>query len=261
MTERLLKQSKILRTTLHQPVLNYYDATSLMVIVPHLSRKRETLKLVRLSVHQSVCPSQKVNLAHIFWSINDRALIFGMHDPYDKPIHFAPCRDLDIHLEFLQGQSYCWAGDHHSPNLLVFAGWVPEKYWGPVPDRRSHAWRSGVQKAGSPAPTEGQNGGCKHKRRGDHAGYRYYALQSNLQIQRSALLMMDRCMQVISNLLVYLSRGSITWKWLHAFQCIHVGFKCGSALKRNTVMISLYWTNTASEELNDANWVNDIVNL
>ena len=131
--------------------------------------------------------------------------------------------------------------------MIILAGWVPEKYWGPVSDRRSHAWRSGVQKAGCPAPTEGQNGGCKHKRRGDHAGYRYYALQSNLQIQRSALLMMDRCMQVISNLLVYLSTGSIKSKRLHAFQCIHVGFIC--ALKRSTVMISLYWTNTASDEL------------
>ena len=26
---------------------------------------------------------------HIFWNINDRAMIFGMHDPYDKPFKFA----------------------------------------------------------------------------------------------------------------------------------------------------------------------------
>ena len=32
---------------------------------------------VRLSVRH-----KNFNLAHIFWSINDRALIFGMHDPY-----------------------------------------------------------------------------------------------------------------------------------------------------------------------------------
>ena len=57
-----------------------------------------TLKLIHpsvcLSVHPSVCLSQK--LAHIFWSINDRALIFGMHDPCDKPFLLIPCGDLDL---------------------------------------------------------------------------------------------------------------------------------------------------------------------
>ena len=33
------------------------------------------------------------NLAHIFWCINYRTLIFGMHDPCDKPFQYAPCRD------------------------------------------------------------------------------------------------------------------------------------------------------------------------
>ena len=49
--------------------------------------------------------------------INDRALIFGMHDPCDKPFHLAPCCDFD--LDLLQGQSCCRAGDHNYLNLLV----------------------------------------------------------------------------------------------------------------------------------------------
>ena len=59
---------------------------------------------VGIKTHLSVCPSVhliNLNLAHIFWSINDRAMIFGMRDPYDKPFQFTPCRDLDL----LQGQS------------------------------------------------------------------------------------------------------------------------------------------------------------
>ena len=41
----------------------------------------------------SVCPSvcHKIfYLAHIIRSVNDRALIFGMHDPCDKPFPLAP---------------------------------------------------------------------------------------------------------------------------------------------------------------------------
>ena len=63
--------------------------------------------------------SKNFNLANVFWSINDRALIFDIHDPCDKPFQLAPCRDLDIDL--LQGQSCCQAGDYSSPNLLVFS--------------------------------------------------------------------------------------------------------------------------------------------
>ena len=54
---------------------------------------------VRLSVRPSVRPSvchKNFNLAHIFWSIKDRALIFGMHDPCDMPFQVTPCRDLDL---------------------------------------------------------------------------------------------------------------------------------------------------------------------
>ena len=64
-------------------------------------RRRGTLKLIRPSVSPSVCQSvchKNFNLAHIFWSINDRALIFGMHDPCDKPFLLIPCGDLDLDL-------------------------------------------------------------------------------------------------------------------------------------------------------------------
>ena len=67
--------------------------------LPRLSRERVTLKLIRPTVCQSVRPSvchKNFNLAHIFWSINDRALIFGMYDPCDKPFLLIPCSDLDL---------------------------------------------------------------------------------------------------------------------------------------------------------------------
>ena len=76
-----------------------------------------------IKTHSPVCLSvrhKNFNLAHIFWSINDRALIFGMHDPCDKFFQLAPCHDLDLYL--LQGQSCCQAGDHNSLNLLVIFG-------------------------------------------------------------------------------------------------------------------------------------------
>ena len=71
------------------------------IFVPRLSRKRGILKLIRPSVCPSVCQSlchKNFNLAHIFWSINDRALIFGMHDPCDKPFLLIPCSDPDLDL-------------------------------------------------------------------------------------------------------------------------------------------------------------------
>ena len=43
----------------------------------------------------SVCPSVRhnnFNLAHIFWSINDTVMLFGMHDPCYKPFHLTQCR-------------------------------------------------------------------------------------------------------------------------------------------------------------------------
>ena len=76
-----------------------HDFSRLFVLRP--SRKRETLELICPSVPLSVCPSvrhKNFNLAHIFRSINDRALIFGMHDPCDKPFRLTPCSDLDLEL-------------------------------------------------------------------------------------------------------------------------------------------------------------------
>ena len=65
------------------------------LLSPHLLWKRGTLKLIRPSVSLSIC-HKNFNLAQIFWSINDRALIFGMHDPCDKPFLLIPCGDLDL---------------------------------------------------------------------------------------------------------------------------------------------------------------------
>ena len=79
-----------------------------------------TLNLIRPSVRPSVRLSvrhKNFNLAHIFWSINDRALILGMHDHCDKPFLLVPCGNLDLDLS--QGQICCQAGDHNSSNLLV----------------------------------------------------------------------------------------------------------------------------------------------
>ena len=55
---------------------------------------------VRPSLRPSVPLSvtKNFNLAHIFWSINDRALIFGMHIPCDWPFQLTPCSDLDLDL-------------------------------------------------------------------------------------------------------------------------------------------------------------------
>ena len=55
----------------------------------------KTHSSICLSVSPSVC-HKNFNMAHIFWSINDRALIFGMHDPCDKPFLLIPCDDLDL---------------------------------------------------------------------------------------------------------------------------------------------------------------------
>ena len=74
-----------------------------VLIVPRFCESVGTLNLIRLSVRPSVPTSvrpsvchKNFNLAHIFWSIKDRALIFGMHDPCDKPFQVMPSRDLDL---------------------------------------------------------------------------------------------------------------------------------------------------------------------
>ena len=62
-------------------------------------------------------------------------MIFGMYDPCDKPFPFPPCHDLDLH----QGQSCCRAGDHNSPNLLVY---IYEPYIGNFPHQEILAKRT-----------------------------------------------------------------------------------------------------------------------
>ena len=70
------------------------------------SQERETLKLIHLSVRQSV-RHKNFNLVHIFWSINDRALIFGMHDPCAKPFQFAACF---VTLTYFKVKVVAWQG-------------------------------------------------------------------------------------------------------------------------------------------------------
>ena len=88
----------------------------LLFLSPALSQKWGTLKLIC----QSVCLSigyKNFNLAHIFWSINDRALIFGMHDPYYKPFVLVPCGEFDLWPT--SRSNLLLGGDHISSNLLV----------------------------------------------------------------------------------------------------------------------------------------------
>ena len=58
---------------------------------------------IGLFVRPSVC-RENLNIAHIFWSIKDITLMFGMNDPWKKSFQLAPCRDLCFDLDLLQGQ-------------------------------------------------------------------------------------------------------------------------------------------------------------
>ena len=74
---------------------------------------------VRFIVPLSVPPSvshKNFHLAHIFWSINDRTLIFGMIF-FTSPFNFYHAETLTFDL--LQGQICCRMGNHTSWNLLV----------------------------------------------------------------------------------------------------------------------------------------------
>ena len=73
--------------------------------VPRFRESVGTLNLIRPSFCPSVRPSvrpsvchKNFNLSHNFWSINDRALIFGMHDHCDIPFLLVQCDDLDLDL-------------------------------------------------------------------------------------------------------------------------------------------------------------------
>ena len=58
--------------------------TSTNKVLGHIGIISSVHMSICLFVHLLVC-HRNFNLAHICWSINDRALIFGMHDPCDKP--------------------------------------------------------------------------------------------------------------------------------------------------------------------------------
>ena len=77
----------------YQTLTRKFSCKHMPIFVPCLLRKWGTLKLIHLSLCLSICPSlshKNFNLPHIFWSINYRALIFGMHDSCDKPFLLVP---------------------------------------------------------------------------------------------------------------------------------------------------------------------------
>ena len=83
-------------------IVNRENFAPLLFLSPAFAKAwGHLISFVRLSVRPSVPPSvchKNFNLAHIFWSIKDRALIFGMHDPCDKPFQVTPSSDLDLDL-------------------------------------------------------------------------------------------------------------------------------------------------------------------
>ena len=69
------------------------------------------------SVRLSVC-HKNFNLAQIFWIINDRALIFGMHEPCDKSFALVLCGELYLDL-LLNSRSNLLPGG--GPQFFEFA--------------------------------------------------------------------------------------------------------------------------------------------
>ena len=64
---------------------------------------------IGLSVRPSVCHKNS-NLAHIFWSVKDITLMFGMSYPWKKSFQLAPWRDFNFDLNFFQGNLFCPPG-------------------------------------------------------------------------------------------------------------------------------------------------------
>ena len=115
---------------MHSNYLQAFGSThDSRLLSPAFRESVGTLNLIRPSVPLSVCPSvclsvclsvchKNFNLAHIFWSINDKALIFGMI-LVTSPFHWYHAVTLTLTFDLLQGQICCRAGDHNSSNLLV----------------------------------------------------------------------------------------------------------------------------------------------
>ena len=121
------------------PGLNDYKG----IFVPCALAKEGDIKThsFHLSVHH-----KNINLAHhIFWSINEILLIFGTHDPCDKPFQVAPCYDfyhLPIsrwHLFAVRGttilQICLWKYICHisvsevSLTIAIMHFWINENIW------------------------------------------------------------------------------------------------------------------------------------
>ena len=94
----------------------YVEMVSLIIFLSNIPlycppQKRGTLKLIRPSVCLSVC-HKNFNLPHIFWSINDRTLIFGMHDLCDQPFLLVPAVILTFQaLTYLKVKFVAWLGN------------------------------------------------------------------------------------------------------------------------------------------------------
>ena len=73
------------------------------ILPPHFCENPFVRPSIGLFVRPSVC-RKNFNIAHIFWSIKDITLMFGMNDPWKKSFQLAPCRNLCFDLDLLQGQ-------------------------------------------------------------------------------------------------------------------------------------------------------------
>ena len=81
-----------------------YSSSAFKTPNQHYFRSERFAIFVHINFKTSfVCPSvclafhyKRFNLAHIVWSINGRAIIFGMNDPWNMSFQLTPCCDLDL---------------------------------------------------------------------------------------------------------------------------------------------------------------------
>ena len=104
------------RTTITVSMVIFSNRLPVLDHCPPPFAKRGALNLLHRSVRPSFCT--KTNLAHIFWSIYDRTLIFGMYDHCDKSFLLVPCDDLDFWP--ISRSNLLPGGDHNESNLLVY---------------------------------------------------------------------------------------------------------------------------------------------
>ena len=83
---------------------------------PAFAKARGTLNLIRLSVCPSVRLSQlAITFALLQEELSDLACVFFV----TRPFRWHHVVTLMVTFDLLQGQIWCWAGDHNSLNLLV----------------------------------------------------------------------------------------------------------------------------------------------